>query len=100
MGRCSGLVDVAPEIFWDCTGKCAALYTISTDLIVSTHAGESLKHGKLQADITTLTKQQSEELQELITEAKRKECDPSTESMAHHGDGLLRKWLRRQPSSK
>ena len=51
--RCSGLVDVAPEFFWDCTGECATLYTISTDLIVSTHTGESLKCGELQADITT-----------------------------------------------
>ena len=50
--RCSGLVDVAPELFWDCTGECAALYTISTDLIVSTRTGESLKRGELQADIT------------------------------------------------
>ena len=43
----------SPELFWDCTGECAALYTISTDLIVSTHVGESLKRGELQADITT-----------------------------------------------
>ena len=53
--RCSDLVDVAPELFWDCTGECAALYTISTDLIVSTRVGESLKCGELQADITTVT---------------------------------------------
>ena len=44
-----------PEPFWDCTGECAALYTISTDLIVSTRMGESLKRGELQADITTTT---------------------------------------------
>ena len=39
--RCSGLVDVAPELFWDCTGECAALCTISTDLIVSTGMWEN-----------------------------------------------------------
>ena len=51
--RCSDLVDVAPELFSDCTEECAALYTITTDLIVSTRVGESLKRGELQADITT-----------------------------------------------
>ena len=43
------------ELFWDCTGECAALYTINTDLIVSTRTGESLKCGELQADITTFS---------------------------------------------
>ena len=57
--RCSGLVDVAPELFWDCTGECADLYTVSTismDLIVTLierRPRKSFKHRELQADITT-----------------------------------------------
>ena len=57
--RCSGLVDVAPKLFWDYTGECAALYTvstISTDLIVTLierRPGKSFKRRELQADITT-----------------------------------------------
>ena len=44
--RWSGLVDVAPELFWTWTID-TALYTvqiISIDLIVTTHVGKSLKH--------------------------------------------------------
>ena len=58
--RCSGLVDVAPELFWDCTRECAALHTvrtISTDLVVTLierRPGKSFKRRELQADITTM----------------------------------------------
>ena len=49
----------SPELFWGCTGECAALYTvstISTDLIVTLierRPGKSFKHRELLADITT-----------------------------------------------
>ena len=51
----------SPELFWDCTGECDALYTvstISTDLIVTLIEGrpeKSFKRRELQADITTNT---------------------------------------------
>ena len=53
----------SPELFWDCTGECAALdlytiSTISTDLIVTLierHPEKSFKCRELQADITTKT---------------------------------------------
>ena len=49
----------SPELFWDCTGECAALYTVSTismDLIVTLierRPGNHSSVGELQADITT-----------------------------------------------